>query len=308
VLLQPSSQLEIDSAKKSTLTSNIPPLLKGFDPADELAKLFAEDEPEQETMVLPGEDGAISQDPVTHVWCDRAVHLRFEQGWSATYAPEDKLNVVVQLPEGPSTEERHVRAVRVGDRILLISGERRQSLYDLLISRVHNHPGFALHVALVRRWQTDVAQAYHQYSKAQSNPLNRLLQELQSEGSAIQTAQAIRNWLTGDVLCPDDPEDLLRLGRILRIGFVTQQYRRIHEAKKRLSTCHRILSRRLNSWLVAQLGHTDYGDLHKVIDEELGITFDDFRHSLLLLRVVEKSEMSSPTLRSQLGRLNRSPT
>jgi hypothetical protein len=42
-----------------------------------------------------------------------------------------------------------------------------------------------------------------------------------------------------------------------------------------------------------------------MIDEVLGITFDDFRDSLLLLRVLERKTLHEPMLRSRLGRLER---
>lgn len=308
IVPEPSAELEVSSGKRTTLSVNVPSLLRGLDPVDEIAKLFNDEiESEQEDtlaqLTLPehGQEPAAPSD----IWCDQAICFRFEHGWTASYAPEDKLNVVAQSSEGLIAEERYVRAVRLGDRVVLIYGERRQSLYDLLVSRIHNHPGYALHVALVKRWQSDVAHAVTEFAKSHSNPLAQLLYEIQAEGSSIQSTQAIRFWVAGDVLCPEDPEDLRRLGQVLKSTFIVTQYRRIHEAAKRLRTRHRTLARWLNAWIVSQIANAEYPNHDAVIDEELGITFDDFRDSFLLLRVIEKKELQEPMLLSRLGRLER---
>ena len=308
IVPEPPAELEVSSAKRATLSVNVPSLLRGLDAADEIAKLFVDEiEPEQEDalarLALPEHVQELAE--ASDIWCEQAICFRFEHGWTAAYAPEDKLNVVVQSSEGLVAEERYVRAVRPGDRVVLIFGERRQSLYDLLVSRIHNHPGYALHVALVKRWQSDVAQTFTEFAKRHSNPLAQLLDEIQAEGSNIQSTQAIRFWVAGDVLCPEDPEDLRRLGQVLKCTFIATQYRRIHEAAKRLRTRHRTLARWLNSWIVSQIGNAECFKHDAVIDEELGITFEDFRDSFLLLRVIEKKELQEPILLSRLGRLER---
>jgi hypothetical protein len=305
--LRRSIEFDAGSGRKTGSKPYDRSLLHGFDPADELSKLFGEASGDDESVTVvapPGEnvsDGSAESDE----WCSDAVHLSFEQGWSGVFGPDERLYVVISSPEGPTTEQRYISAVRVHDRVLLIYGERRQSFYDLLISRVHGHPSFALHVALVKRWQDEIAQAYYTYGRRVSSPLTSLHRALQDEGSTISYA-AVRLWLLGEILCPDDPQDLLRLGSVLQVPFVVSNYKRIHTAAKRLGGCHRALSRRLNSWLRSQAMNSDFSAEQDIIDADLGITFDDFRSSLMLLRVTDKRLVSGPVFKSRLGRLERS--
>ena len=94
-----------------------------------------------------------------------AVYLAFEQGWHGVFAPDEKLHVIIRSPEGLATQQRYISSLRLHDRVLLIYGERRQSFYDLLISRVHSHPTFALHAALAKRWQEEITHAFYEYRR-----------------------------------------------------------------------------------------------------------------------------------------------
>lgn len=308
IVAQQPVELEVSSGRRRPPSVKLPLLLDELDAADEIARLFDDEIGADQEDATP--QPALAEDvqrpaEAGDIWCDHAICFRFEHGWTACYAPEDKLNVVVQSSEGLRAEERYVRAVQPGDRVVLIYGERRQSLYDLFVSRIHNHPKYALHVALVKRWQADVAHAFTGFAEGRSNPFDELLYAIQALGSNIQSVQTIRSWRRGDVLCPEDPEDLRRVGQVLQSAFIVTHYRRISEAAKRLRTRHRTLARWLNSWIVSQIGNAEYPNQDAVIDEELGITFEDFRDSFLLLRVIEKKELQEPILLSRLGRLER---
>jgi hypothetical protein len=305
--LRRSVEFDAGSGRKTGSKPYDRSLLHGFDAADELSKLFSEASGDDETVTIVPPSGENVSDGPTDAdeWCSEAVHLSFEQGWYGIFAPDERLYVVISSPEGPAMEQRYISAIRVNDRVLLIYGERRQSFYDLLISRVHSHPSFALHVALVKKWQDEIAQAYYTYGRRVSSPLTSLHRALQEEGSTISYS-AVRLWLLGEILCPDDPQDLLRLGSVLHVPFVVSNYKRIHTAAKRLGGFHRALSRRLNSWLRSQALSGESSAESDIIDADLGITFEDFRSSLMLLRVTDKRPVSGPVFKTRLGRLERS--
>ncbi len=307
VVQRRSVEFDVGSGRKTDSRPYDRSLLQGFDAADELSKLFSETSGDEGAATIVSSSGETASDGPTDVddWCSNAVHLSFEQGWYGVFAPDERLYMMISSPEGPAIEQRYISAIRVHDRVLLIYGERRQSFYDLLISRVHSHPSFALHVALVNRWQDEIAQAYYSYGRRVSSPLTSLHRALQEEGSTI-SYPAVRLWLLGEILCPDDPQDLLRLGSVLQVPFVVSNYKRIHAAAKRLGGCHRALSRRLNSWLRSQAFGAESSADQDIIDADLGITFDDFRSSLMLLRVTDKRSVSGPIFKSRLGQLERS--
>jgi hypothetical protein len=111
----------------------------------------------------------------------------------------------------------------------------------------------------------------------------------------------------GEVLCPEDTGDLLRVAEILHMPFVKDNHRHIDKAAQRLRNIHRALARRLNRWLQQEAA----GALREgkpdtsILDKELGLTFSDFRDSLLILRVESILHREGLYLRSSLGQLER---
>jgi hypothetical protein len=163
-----------------------------------------------------------------------------------------------------------------------------------------------LHLALIRRWQQDFRTAYQLWQQHGVRNLEELLRQMQKRGSSLTSPLTLRQWLWGNILCPDDPEDLRRLAEVLNMDFIRSYYQKIYQAAKRLRGLHRGLSRRLNNWLEQQATNlADRCNDHDFIDAELGITFNDFRSSLLILRVTVVNEMAGIFLRSNLGRFER---
>lgn len=300
--------VEMTTKKKSSATG---PIWSPEDTVSEVAHILQFEEEttaEEAVFVDQAEAGAIPiEETSEELWCPEAVHVKFDQGWHVYFAHDDIINVI----RDGTRDERYVRSLRVGERVVLIHGQQRQSLYDLIISRVHKHPSIELHLALIRRWQEDVRVAFGQWQGQRGNPaefgaygardLNGLLQCIRARGSQLVSTLTLSFWLRGFVLCPLDPEDLRRVAEVLDIGFVQQHYRRIAQAANRLRGLHRGLSLKLNRWLQDHAA----GEVHRsdddVIDAELGLTFGDMRNSLLVLRVVGIESVTGPFLRSKLG-------
>jgi hypothetical protein len=132
-----------------------------------------------------------------------------------------------------------------------------------------------------------------------------LLQQLQQRGSTLISPLTLRQWVRGETLCPQDKEDLRRLAEVLNLDFVKQHYLRIHQAASRLRGLHRGTSNRLNHWLEHDAAAMAASSGNDVIDAELGLTFADFRNSLLLLRVIGMHEVTGPFLCGGLGEVER---
>jgi len=131
-----------------------------------------------------------------------------------------------------------------------------------------------------------------------------LLQAMQAKGSALTSSTTIRMWLRRLVLAPNDAENLKRIAEVLSLGFVEKYYKQIDTAGKRLKGLHINLTARLNRWLASgDAGTVAAGETDDVIDAELGLTVEDFRHSLLRLRVLEVKQQRGPFYRPHMGRL-----
>lgn len=300
--------IETTTKKKTSATGQV---WLPEDAVSEVARIFQSDvESTTEEIVISdqAEVGAdATADTSEEIWCGEAVKVRFDQGWHAYFAQDDMVNVVKD-----SLDLRYVRSLKVNERVLLIHGQQRQSLYDLIISRVHKHPSIELHLAMIRRWQEDLRVAFEQWRKYTGDSadlgvhgvrdLNGLLRRMQARGSQLVANLTLSFWLRGFVLCPLDPEDLRRVAEVLDMGFVRQHYRRIGQAANRLRGLHRGLSLKLNRWLQDHATGAVYKSDDDVIDYELGLTFGDVQNSLLVLRVVGIENVSGPFLRINLGR------
>jgi hypothetical protein len=287
----------------------IKPLWQPDDPVSEIARLL-----ESEQALIEDELGTESQfreDSETSIaleqdsWCESAIEVHFEHNWHVCFAPDDMINVIVTGEKGQQVDKRYIRALKPNDRVIAIPEQRRQSLYDLILSRVHGHPTIELHLALIRRWQQDLELAYRRRWLHGVRDLDELLRQMQCRGSQLTHPMTLRGWLSGNILCPEDPEDLRRLAEVLEMSFVVSHHQRIYQAAKRLRGLHRVLARRLNSWLEEQASGSVKAKDDDVLDAELGITFGDFHNSLLILRVQEVQPIMGLFLRSSLGRFER---
>lgn len=271
--------------------------------ADEVARLFEVDE-DTEVQRDEGVGGhALEEQTPQSVWCERAFRVEFDGNWEALFSGDARINVVGKGPSGEEAIERPIESLKPGEKVLFIQGQERQVLYDLLIARVHKHPAFELHLALVKRWQDDLIEAFFHRRSARSVP--DLLKRLQEEGSRLVSPLTLRFWLARSTLCPSDPEDLRRLGDILDLSFVQEHYKRIAKAAERIRGLHRGLAHRLNHWLQDQLGESKGETTNDLIDSELGLRFSDFKNSLVILQVETVTEERGLFLRSRMGRLEK---
>lgn len=302
--------IEVKSGQKKKLTQN-EPLWQPPDSLQEVTRLLELEADEEITDYSASPDHILnSRETKTaeEVWCENGIEVEFDQGWHTTFAPDEMVNMVVSgsSGHGQRLDTRYVRSLKLGDRIIAIPGQRRQSLYDLLIARIHRHPSIELHIALIHRWQEDFVIAYQRWRQHNVRNLDDLLKQMQERGSTLTSSFTLRQWLWGHTLCPDDAEDLCRLADVLTMDFVGKYHHQIHNAANRLRGLHRSLSRRLNRWLDQEAGGLAMEKDNDIIDAELGLTFEDFRNSLLILSVNSVRSVIGPFLRSSLGRLERS--
>ena len=271
------------------------PLVPSLDVTTELSWYM--DTSEDDEIAAAGAPGPHVEDE--QVWISEAIEIRAAGGWRGFFSPDDRLNVVVQSGTQRKTDERFVRSLRAGDRILIIHGQKRQSLYELVISRVHNHPAMELHLALIGKWQEELAESFRARRRI-GWTYQDVLTKIREQGSGISSTQTIRLWVLGQVLAPDDPKDLFRLAKTMDMGFAEQHHSRINVAARRIRGLHIGLSIRLNRWLKDQVANVAEQDF-EVFDEELGLSFQDFRDSLAVHTIESVQTASGLFLRDSLG-------
>lgn len=301
ITVSPEQDMLLDD-KAETARARMSTLFKLAPRAEELAYLMDEFTAQAEVnpvadMNIEGAGGYLT--PSEAAFVDKAIVIRFREKYEAIFSPDDRIQVIAETPGGRDLQERSVPSLRPGEAVLFINGQHRQNLYDLIISRVHDHPTFALHISLIERWQDELVTCF----KKTQIPLSMALSQMQAKGSTIQTEPAIRFWLSGQVMCPRDAKDLQRIADILDMPFVKQYHRQIDRAASRLRGIHSSLARRLNTWLEQEALSSNPQSFNAVIDEELGLEFKDFREALLILTVESITEEKGLFLVSDLGQL-----
>jgi hypothetical protein len=276
------------------------------DLAEAVAALMREggDEDDDLPTYVPTDDQNEDVDRGTDLWVSSVVELTFGPSRRLLLATDETLNVVTYSLGRPQLEERYARGLRAGDEIVLILGQQRHTLYQLLVSRVHRVPVIAQYLQLVQRWQDDFARAYAEAQVTRRMNEEGLLLRLQALGSDLTSPQTIRTWVRRSVLAPNDASDLLRVARVLSMPFVETYYKQIHLAGRRLKGLHINLSTRLNRWLASgDAAAATEGMEDDLVDAELGLSVDDFRHSLLRLTVSGVRTLSGRYYRGSLGRM-----
>lgn len=280
------------------------PLWEPRTEVEETELLFREEEPDvmesdYEDILL---DDEIDLDSDQLVLIDTALEVKFTGGWSGLFRPDTLLHIVQAGPSKNSIERRYVKSLRQSDTVVYISGQRRQSLYELVLSRVHRHPSIEIHLAIIRQWQSEIRQGYANW-RQEGKTLGDLLYEMRKLGSNLETDMALRFWIAGVTLRPRDRLDMRRIAEILNLPFVRKHYERVYLAAERIVGLHISLSLRLNNWI--QSGALSSGT-DELIDEATGLSFSDVQDSLLLLKVESVSEVSGPFYESTLGKIERS--
>ncbi len=298
LLITAANDILLDD-KVETIRSRIETLFKVAPRTEELAYLMDEIPAQVEVSPVADENPADVGDVSPQTFIDKALFVRFREKYEVAFSIEDKIQLIIETPTGRSRQERSVRSLRAGDAVLFINGQHRYNLYDLIISRVHDHPTFAVHISLIERWQDELVTCFQKAQK----PLSQILSQMQARGSQLQTESAIRFWLWGKVMCPKDAQDLQRIAEILEMPFVKQYHRQINRAARRLRGIHRSLARRLNTWLEQEALTSQRQSFNDVIDEDLGLEFKDFREALLILTVESMTEEEGLFLISDLRQL-----
>ena len=235
----------------------------------------------------------------TPVTVAKAIQIDFLGGWRGTFAPQQRLNFI--SADG-ILSSRTAASAHTGDRVLYIFGNRQQTLYELIVSRIHDEPEIQVHLNFIQRWQEEVQRQFRIWIQ-KGHTVDELFREMRRRGSSLRTSLAIRLWCEGLTLRPRDQEDLLRVAEILDMPFTRQCHEQVHRAGDRIHGLHIQVSLRLRYWL--QHGAMETDMRNDVIDERTGLTFGDIQDALLPLKVRRLEEVDGPFDFMSLGQIER---
>lgn len=281
------------------------PIAPNLNQMDEVAALLQLDDDDSDDGSAGIRDEDQEEGGSDSLIVSKAVELEFAGALIGLFAENDFVNLVVNKSGEISTEPRYVRSIRAGDVLFFIHGSRRQNLYDILISRLHQDPALEVTLELIKRWQEGIAQAFRSRYLTSGYSVEDFLRDLQGRGSDVSVPLTVHFWLTGHTLGPNDPEDLLRIGSILDIPLLKAHHTKVAAALRRIRGLHRSLAHRLTKWIEAQVSGDRWDSDDEVLDAEFGIHLRDFRDSVQLLRVESIRAKTGTFLWRSLGELTK---
>lgn len=309
ITMGPPLFVEVNAMEEIKKQMEESPFWQGIDSVDAICGLFSsipEVEEESDSLIFLNEaalDGDGQNSWADSLWVKDAIELRFDNHTSVLMDPDEVINLVNRSSNGNRLERTPVKHLKANDEILFIKGQKRQSLFELLVSRVHKNPIVSQFILLISRWHEELKKSYVNAEK-DGMTVEKLLAAMADRKTKIISTQTLRLWLKCLILAPKDPEDLKRIAEILAMKFVSDYYKQIHSAATRLRGLHISLSARLNRWLFSEEANVIMsGEDDEAIDEELGITVEDFRHSLLRMRILSTTRKAGPFYKAGLGQL-----
>ena len=237
---------------------------------------------DNEVLLRPPE----SKDP-SHDIIVPALRIEFVDGFC--YA-ELNSQMTVYLPATGKTDNRKVDGLRPEDIVIFVNGDQRTRLFEAILQHLEHHGKMGTTYIFVRYWQNAVRERFSRSALTYTEFLSRL----QKLGSQMKTVTGIRFWIEGTVLGPNKAEDIRRAGEVLGDEGLIREWKRIHQALRRIRGLHISLAHKLNR-VIVQAGLTNQLPAsNECIDAELNLYLDDFRDSVRLQRIVHISEETIP--------------
>lgn len=259
------------------------------DPFSPLGEVLADDRPllgesQEERVARPLPDGTWAPDT-------DAVAVVTQDG-TLLVPPERLMDRMVagdRLESAPATD------LEPGDRIVLGRREGRLRLVEALEERMRDRPDLWTAHLLVEEFRESVSEAFTRSRQTVAG----IHAAMRAKGSDISRG-AVATWLhTGDVMGPQQTDDLRTLGEVLDIPVVRSNLSGVRAALGRIRGFRRAAGRALARAASAAVTVTpDDEDV-----EKLGIDIEDLREAVLVTTVVEVKALPHRVPWSEVGRL-----
>lgn len=180
-----------------------------------------------------------------------------------------------------------IKALKVGERVLLVDNGARRGLFDVIAEKLQSLPEFAAVVMLIRDWQERARRAGYESGLTHGQILERM-----GPQAGVTTSAAVGHWVRGFVFGPDDPEDVRRFGEAVGDQFLAQRWQAVGRALETMRTQRRKWGKML-ARVVSGLNPTELDDAG-YFDRRLGIHYSDLAEAVTMHEVKAVSNSLQP--------------
>jgi len=134
------------------------------------------------------------------------------------------------------------------------------------------------------------------------------LRKIQQRGSKIGTSVAIHFWRSGEIIGPQDKEDIRLIGEVYDDKVLLTNLDRVWKAVQRLRTIHRQLAYNLR-YLLPEYGmawKSAKDNMDFVVDRDLNLYLEDFKDAISLERIVSIEPAILSPIRCLNSKIDRS--
>lgn len=181
--------------------------------------------------------------------------------------------------------------VSPGSEVFVLVEGQRQNLFGAIVARTHAHPDVSRHLRNVEYW----SQRLRAWLMSESRTISDLHERLER----FRDRATIRAWVVGDTIGPSKKDDLLMMARNLDDGEFEAKVDEIWDSILRVRKLHMAVGQKLGSALRAATSWQD-DKTTEFIDEDLGLTVDDFLGAVML-KVLKEPPVQADIPRHVLG-------
>lgn len=173
-----------------------------------------------------------------------------------------------------------------GDRLIVIAPEAREFIASRVLSARRDEERDSPADRTIQRWQRELAERVETLGLSHTE----VLRQIRELGSRRTTSSVIRQWITGQVLGPLDPQDIRRIAEVVNSDWLLTNWRSVGTALFAVRNGHRVLGRRITQIIEkAAVGEHEVSARDKDFLAQLGITMGRLQDAVTVLTVEQVS-------------------
>jgi hypothetical protein len=187
-----------------------------------------------------------------------------------------------------------------GHRLIILNPAARESIAHRILITKRDEEMDQVIGQTIRKWQQELAAGIDRLGFSHAE----VLQKIRELGSQRMASVVIGQWARGDVLGPQDPQDIRRVGLAIGSDWLIENWQRVGTALLILRKGHRLLGRQTTHIIQrAAVGDFELSRQDEEFLEQIGVTVGELQDAVTLLTVEAVSDDAKTVPINQLGQV-----